>query len=92
MPTIAAVDQSRPIWPASPANGWSAGVERLTSRPIKGRKLVANPHWRGPGVGGYPFAQESQDGLVGMLRMLSNFAETAGGVVVVTSCMDSQVS
>ena len=49
MPTVAAVDMSRPIWPASPAGGWSSGVDRLSSRP-NGQRLVETSHYRGAGV------------------------------------------
>ena len=39
LPTVAAVDKSRPIWPASPGNGWVSGVDRLTSRPTGGKQV-----------------------------------------------------
>jgi hypothetical protein len=38
MPTVAAIDRSRPIWPGCPAPGWISGVDRLTSRP-NGQRL-----------------------------------------------------
>jgi beta-mannosidase len=28
MPIVASIDQSRPIWPSSPADGWASGVDR----------------------------------------------------------------
>ena len=33
MPTVAATDQSRAVWPSCPASGWASGVDRLTARP-----------------------------------------------------------
>jgi len=30
---VAQIDHSRPVWPASPANGWISGVSTLNSRP-----------------------------------------------------------
>jgi beta-mannosidase len=40
MRLVAEEDGSRSIWPSCPANGWSSGVERLTSRPIPGKPLT----------------------------------------------------
>eukprot|EP00040_Diaphanoeca_grandis_P024326 m.133582 g.133582 ORF g.133582 m.133582 type:complete len:1057 (-) comp29683_c0_seq3:38-3208(-) len=56
MPTVAKMDQSRPIWPSCPAPGWESGVDSLTSRP-NGETLIT-------GAGGsprqpFPFPQES---------------------------------
>ena len=76
LPTVAAVDKSRPIWPASPSNGWTSGVERLTSRPT-GSALAANSHWRAPGVGGYPWAQESHGPYTGFMRAAHASAPSA---------------
>ena len=76
LPTVAAVDKSRPIWPASPSNGWVSGVERLTSRPT-GSRLAANSHWRAPGVGGYPWAQESHGPYTGFMRAAHASAPSA---------------
>jgi hypothetical protein len=42
MPTVAAADMSRPIWPSSPSEGWVTGVDRLTGRPNGQRLLVRN--------------------------------------------------
>jgi hypothetical protein len=39
MPIVAAVDQSRPIWPSSPGGGWASGVDGLSARP-NGERLV----------------------------------------------------
>ena len=36
MAAVVAEDTSRPVWPASPSSGWSAGVDRLFSRPTGG--------------------------------------------------------
>jgi beta-mannosidase len=33
MPTVAAVDATRPVWPASPSSGWASGVDRLWGLP-----------------------------------------------------------
>ncbi len=33
MAIVASEDQSRTIWPSCPANGWTAGVNRLTAQP-----------------------------------------------------------
>ena len=44
MPTVAANDASRPIWPSSPSSGWRGGVDRLTSRP-NGKPLVTATNW-----------------------------------------------
>lgn len=38
MTHVAAVDQSRPIWPSCPSSGWDTGVHRLNSLP-NGKKL-----------------------------------------------------
>ena len=57
MPTVAALDRSRPIWPSCPAPGWTSGVDQLTSRPNGGTLIT--------GAGGaarpspYPFPQET---------------------------------
>ena len=42
MTVVAEEDTSRAIWPSCPARGWSAGVEKLTARPVAGAELV--PH------------------------------------------------
>ena len=42
MTVVAEEDASRAIWPSCPARGWSAGVEKLTARPVPGAELV--PH------------------------------------------------
>ena len=68
MPTVVAIDVSRPIWPASPAGGWSSGVDRLSSRP-NGQRLVETSHYRGAGVGGYPWAIESHGPYTGFMRV-----------------------
>ena len=41
MEVVAAEDQSRPIWPSSPSNGWVSGVDRVTGLP-NGKPLVAS--------------------------------------------------
>jgi beta-mannosidase len=68
LPTVATVDTSRPIWPASPSNGWVSGVERLTSRPVTRGRQIPNTHWRGPGVGGFPWPQESHGPYTGFMH------------------------
>ena len=55
---IADVDQSRPIWPACPANGWATGAFRLNSRP-NGAAVVPSMAVRPAGEGGFPWPQES---------------------------------
>ena len=72
MPAVASFDTSRPIWPSSPANGWVTGVDRLSSRP-NGQRQIPNNHWRGPGVGGYPWAQESHGPYTGFMRSVNNW-------------------
>ena len=42
MTVVAEEDASHAIWPSCPARGWSAGVEKLTARPVPGAELV--PH------------------------------------------------
>ena len=42
MTVVAEEDTSHAIWPSCPARGWSAGVEKLTARPVAGAELV--PH------------------------------------------------
>lgn len=42
MTVVAEEDASHAIWPSCPARGWSAGVEKLTARPVRGAELV--PH------------------------------------------------
>ena len=68
IPTVAAVDKSRPVWPASPAGGWSSGVDRLSSRP-NGERLTWSSHYRGAGVGGYPWAIENHGPYTGFMRV-----------------------
>ena len=68
LPAVAAVDTSRPIWPSSPGNGWVSGVERITCRPIPGARQNANPHWRGPGVDGFPWPMESHGPYTGFMH------------------------
>eukprot|EP01046_Picozoa_sp_COSAG06_P036851 COSAG06_NODE_4105_length_4571_cov_3.031977_2_plen_290_part_00 len=63
MPTVAAVDPSRPIWPSCPATGWSTGVERISSRP-DGEELRVGPGGANQTTGqmrpaGYPFPLEA---------------------------------
>lgn len=57
MPTVASVDQSRPVWPSCPAPGWTSGVHMLNSLPDNTTLLT--------GAGGdprpqpFPFAMEA---------------------------------
>ena len=67
LPTVATVDKSRPIWPASPSGGWASGVERLTSRPTGGR-LTATSHYRAAGAYSYPWAIESHGPYTGFMH------------------------
>ena len=47
---IASTDPSRVIWPHSPApDGWSSGIDRLTTRPKAGQLLVVGAKPEGIG-------------------------------------------
>jgi hypothetical protein len=70
MPTVAATDASRAVWPSCPASGWASGVDRLTARP-NGKTLVTGV---GPGTHRPPWPTnapvkmplESHGGYVGL--------------------------
>ena len=73
MPVVAAVDQSRPIWPSCPAPGWVSGVDRLSARP-NGKTLVTGPGGSSqvPGEGrpdGYPFPLESHGPYTAFMKL-----------------------
>ena len=57
---IAATDPSRVIWPHSPApDGWSSGIDRLTTRPKAGQPLVVGVKPEGIGrPAGFNFPME----------------------------------
>lgn len=70
MPTVGAIDQSRPIWPSCPSDGWFSGVDRLTSRP-NGNPLITLDEKHLQGIGrptGYPFKLESHGPYTAFLR------------------------
>ena len=58
---MAETDRSRPIWPSSPASGWTSGVDRLTSRPTGNEAPVVGvgSNTTRPTLGQYPFFMES---------------------------------
>ena len=58
MTKVVEVDQSRPIWPSCPANGWATGADTLNSRP-NGDNLEISVAVRPAGEHGYPWPQES---------------------------------
>lgn len=65
MPTVAGVDQSRPVWPSCPASGWASGVDRLTTRPNnKTLKVGVGPGTYRPS--GFPQPQETHGPYIGL--------------------------
>eukprot|EP00040_Diaphanoeca_grandis_P031996 m.192725 g.192725 ORF g.192725 m.192725 type:complete len:1196 (-) comp32480_c0_seq1:201-3788(-) len=62
MPTVASVDQSRPIWPSCPSGGWSGGVDRLTARPNGNTLVVGQTSPRTP----FPFPLEGHGPYIGL--------------------------
>jgi hypothetical protein len=57
MPKVAQVDQSRPIWPSCPADGWASGADQLTSRP--NGKVLHTRTSMPDRPSGFPFPQEA---------------------------------
>ena len=57
MPTVSAMDQSRPVWPSCPAPGWKGGVHTLDSTPDGTTLITGVGGTRRPGP--FPFAQEA---------------------------------
>ena len=44
MRIVAEEDYSRSIWPSCPGNGWTSGVDKLTSRPFRSSRHHHNHH------------------------------------------------
>lgn len=81
---IAGTDSSRIIWPHSPApDGWSSGIDRLTTRPKVGQPLVVGVKPEGIGrPSGYNFPMEGHGPYV-TAQYPGNFSELVARVMPV---------
>jgi hypothetical protein len=57
MPTVAQMDQSRPVWPSCPAPGWKSGVHTLNSLPDNTTLMTGDGGARRPAP--FPFPMEA---------------------------------
>mmetsp|Transcript_31436 Transcript_31436/g.94443 ORF Transcript_31436/g.94443 Transcript_31436/m.94443 type:complete len:1023 (+) Transcript_31436:5048-8116(+) len=85
MPTVAAVDQSRPVWPSCPAPGWTNGVHTLNSLPDNTTLRLGSGG--SPRPVPFPFAQEAhgpytafmKDSVEGIVMPKAQAQQAVGG-------------